>query len=145
MDKIVTVLLSQDGGGAFDHKVLFWTAGEWVRRNLPERLGEPDCAASLPEAAARLGDADAVLLVCAPCPELRESDYQRLVDVHFAVGSSVTLLLSGECRDGLAVLRGADGEICHTGTTGGERLLPTRFCRRSGMWIRSTMPACPDA
>ena len=125
MDKIVTVLLSQDGGGAFDHKVLFWTAGEWVRRNLPERLGEPDCAASLPEAAARLGDADAVLLVCAPCPELRESDYQRLVDVHFAVGSSVTLLLSGECRDGLAVLRGADGEICHTGTTGGERLLHT--------------------
>ena len=102
MDKITTVLLGEPGG-VFTHKVLFDTAGDWVRRSLPAECGEPVCVPPSREALLPLaGDTDVVLLICAPCPELSEGDYRHLIATHLAVGSGVTLLLSGRTESGLS-------------------------------------------
>ncbi len=125
MDKIATVLPGGPGG-IFSHRVLFDTAGDWVRRSLPPECGEPVFAPFTREALLPLAEGvDAVLLVCAPCPELTEDDYRRLAETHFAVGSGVTLLLAGETADGLAAVRGADGEIASVIHGNGERVLRT--------------------
>jgi len=125
MNKIVTVLSDSIGGGAFSQRVLFGTAGEWVRKNLPAECGEPVCASSFQEIPPHLGGCDAVLLICAPCPELTENDYRCFLDAHFAVGNEVTLLLSGQTDSGLSVVRDASREIAGTQTGAGERMLST--------------------
>ncbi len=40
MNHVMTVLLDYAGSGVFSHKVLFDTAGDWVRRNLPDECSE---------------------------------------------------------------------------------------------------------
>lgn len=143
MDKIATVLLGEPGG-AFSHKVLFDTAGDWIRRYLPDECGEP---VSLPLSRETLlpltEGVDAVLLICAPCPELAEGDYRHLLATHLAVGSGVTLLLSGQTETGLAAVYGADGEIMTVAAGKGERVLQTAVF--TPLALREALAIAPES
>ncbi len=125
MNHVMTVLLDYAGSGVFSHKVLFDTAGDWVRRNLPDECSEPVYAANLNDLLPQISRAGAVLVICAACPELTESDYRHLLMTHYAVGSNVTLLISGKTDCGLAAVRNANGEIIRTGIGKGDQMLST--------------------
>lgn len=124
MDRI-RVILPGGPEGLLSHRILFETVGDWLRRNLPPECGEPVCAPFTREALAPLTeDTDAILLVGAPCPEWTEADYRRLLATHFAVGCGVTLPVSRPALTGLAVVRGADGEVVSISENGrGDRTL----------------------
>ena len=121
----MTILLDYAGSGVFSHKVLFCTAGEWVRRNLPDECSEPIYASDLKSLIPQISQAHAVLLICAACPELTESDYRHLLMTHYALGNNVTLLVSGTTDCGLAAVRNANGEIIRTGIGKGDKMLST--------------------
>lgn len=121
----MTILLDYAGSGVFSHKVLFNTAGEWVRMNLPDECSEPIYASDLKELLPQISQAGAVLLICAACPELTESDYRHLLTTHYAIGNNVTLLVSGKTDCGLAAVRNANGEIIRTGIGKGDQMLST--------------------
>ncbi len=125
MNQVMTILLDHTGSGVFSHKILFGTAGDWIRRSLPAECGAPVFTPDLQQLVSQIAEADVVLLICAACPELAEGDYRRLLMTHSAVGSSVTLLLSGHTNCGLAAVRNADGEIIRTGVGKGDHMLST--------------------
>lgn len=143
MDKIVTVLPGGPGG-LFAHRVLFDTAGDWVCKALPPECGQPVYSPLSRELLLPLTeDADAVLLICAPCPELGEGDYRHLLATHFAVGSGVTLLLSGRTEHGLTAVLNADSAPISVAEGRGERVLRTAVFTPAA--LREALSIAPES
>jgi bifunctional N-acetylglucosamine-1-phosphate-uridyltransferase/glucosamine-1-phosphate-acetyltransferase GlmU-like protein len=135
-----------DGICSFSREILFSSAGELIYQQLPkDKITEvyhiknedmPDIAgtkavvcptqqryASLGTTEA-LKEAEHLLLLSAPIPELTGEDYENLLRIHLATGSDVTILsCQGYQSQTHSILRDEHDEVAGVGSGGGERVL----------------------
>lgn len=130
-----------DGMDAFARPILFSDAAKWMADALPAELfgeaallcpmgetpfaSEADAlrAVSIPE------DAEHVLLVAAPMPELKAEDFAHMASLHLAVGNGVTLLCCEGAAGNQAVLRNAEAQVCGVGCGNGPKALHAALFR----------------
>ena len=145
MNHISTIFLNgvagSDGMDAFARPVLFADAASWMQNALPqEKFGQAAflCApgetpfASEGDAlrAVRIPeDAEQVLLIAAPMPELTAEDFGRAAALHLAAGNDVTLLCCGGTAGGQSVLRDENAQVRGVGHGTGPKALHAAFFR----------------
>ena len=145
MSYVTTIFLNgvagNDGMDAFARPVLFSNAAEWMADALADELfgqaallcpmgetpfaSEADAlrAVRIPE------DAEQVLLIAAPMPELTAEDFAHVASLHLATGNSVTLLCCDGAAGGQAVLRDADAMVRGVGYGTGPKALHAALFR----------------
>lgn len=150
MFSINTVMLGNcrgsDGVYAFDREILFSSAGKWVADALPRSLisevfyikGEAaqaidglkilECPTaerySFLLSCDELLDAENIMILASPMPELTTADYEKLINAHKASGYDVTVLCcDGGVSEEFAIVRNMDDEFESIGHGEGERAL----------------------
>lgn len=148
MSDVTTIFLNgvrgTDGMCSFARPILFSNAAKWMEDELPERFAaaqtlcpvgqapfasEADAlrAVSLP------ADAEHVLLVAAPMPELTAADFARAAALHEATGNAVTLLCCDGAAGAQAVLRDAEAQVYGVGWGDGPKALHAAIFRADAL------------
>ena len=145
MSYVTTIFLNgvagNDGMDTFARPVLFSNAAEWMADALADELfgqaallcpmGETPFASEADALrAVRIpDDAEQVLLIAAPMPELTAEDFTHVASLHLATGNSVTLLCCDGAAGGQAVLRDADAMVRGVGYGTGPKALHAALFR----------------
>ncbi|MBP3313000.1 MAG: bifunctional UDP-N-acetylglucosamine diphosphorylase/glucosamine-1-phosphate N-acetyltransferase GlmU [Butyricicoccus sp.] len=154
MSHITTIFLNgvagSDGMDAFARPVLFADAAAWMADALPcESFGEAALLCPLGEtpfaaeadalhAVSIPADAEQVLLIAAPMPELEAGDFAHAAALHQATGSAVTLLCCDGAAAGQAVLRDENAQVRGVGHGNGPKALHAAFFRADV--LKSVLP-----